>query len=417
MTGVLLIGLAVLNVLLIFVFTSAPIGHRKVQVSRRIQADRTQLWEALWPLGENASWENKIIEANALEEDQAVLKYSWPARDGSPIERRVVMEEVVPGEKFTLRIAEDSSLEQSFWKDFRETTELLDNGDGTVTVTITAHDKYKGLAFPVFRFFSLRRTISRLKDFAEKGNFNPIGIFEHPLSQLGFAAVSTLLIWPLFGMSQTGFMLAATLTLVVALHELGHMFAFRIMGHKSARMIFIPILGGIAIGGRPYDSRYEIAFVALMGAGFSALLVVPAILGSHAADLAGFRGLGAGLAIFAGFCAIFNLANLVPVWKFDGGQILRQLFQDAKSQLLGSAIIFACIFSTGIVAGVSIKILVSFGAMFAALSVLTSNIGAKPRHAMKPMSKAQYLGMIAGLALVFAIHSAGIMWAVQRFFG
>ena len=32
------------------------------------------------------------------------------------------------------------------------------------------------------------------------------------------------------------------------------------------------------------------------------------------------------LAALAGFAAVFNIANLVPVWKFDGGQVLRQIF-------------------------------------------------------------------------------------------
>jgi Zn-dependent protease len=415
--GVFIAGLALLNVLLIFLVTAAPIGHRSVKVSRRIRADREQLWEALWPLGDQASWENKIIEANAAEDGHAVLKYSWPGRDGMPIERRVAMEEVVPGEKFTIRVVEDSSLEQSFWDSFRETTQLTDHGDGTVTVTISAADKYKGLAFPIFRFFSLRRTVKRLKDFAEKGKFDPVGIFERPVSQFGFACVSTLLLWPLFGLTKTGLMLATMLTFVVALHEFGHIFAFRLMGHKSARMIFIPILGGIAVGGRPYDSRYEIAFVALMGAGFSAVLLLPAMLGSQVAGAAGFRELSASLAIFAGFCAMFNLANLVPVWRFDGGQVLRQLFRGEQSQLVASAVVFASIFAVGIFAGISLRMLVLFGAIFAAISVLTSNVGARPRHEMKPMSKPQHMGLIGGLFAVFAIHSAGILWAVQRFFG
>ena len=115
------------------------------------------------------------------------------------------------------------------------------------------------------------------------------------------------------------------LTAVVALHELGHMAAFRVMGHRKVRMIFIPLLGGIAIGGRPYDSRFEVAFVALMGAGFSAFLIPIAIASS---DLRTARPSAAAavLAALAGFAAFFNIANLVPVWKFDGGQVLRQIF-------------------------------------------------------------------------------------------
>ena len=105
--------------------------------------------------------------------------------------------------------------------------------------------------------------------------------------QLGFAVVSALILWPFFGLSCGGLVLAVDADDVVALHELGHMAAFRVMGHRRVRMIFIPLLGGIAIGGRPYDSRFEVAFVALMGAGFSAFVIPIAIASS---DLAGRDG-------------------------------------------------------------------------------------------------------------------------------
>ena len=138
--------------------------------------------------------------------------------------------------------------------------------------------------------------------------------------------VSALILWPFFGLSRGGLVLAVVLTTVVALHELGHMAAFRVMGHRRVRMIFIPLLGGIAIGGRPYDSRFEVAFVALMGAGFSAFVVPIAIASSDLADAHGHPLAAGVLATLAGFAAFFNIANLVPVWKFDGGQVLRQMF-------------------------------------------------------------------------------------------
>ena len=118
--------------------------------------------------------------------------------------------------------------------------------------------------------------------------------------------------------------MAAVLTTVVALHELGHMAAFRLMGHRKVRMIFIPLLGGIAIGGRPYDSRFEVAFVALMGAGFSAF-IVPVAIAQALFGGRGWRAAAGVLGTLAGCAALFNVANLVPVWKFDGGQVLRQI--------------------------------------------------------------------------------------------
>ena len=139
-------------------------------------------------------------------------------------------------------------------------------------------------------------------------------------------SLSALILWPLFGLTRRGLGAGRVLTAVVALHELGHMAAFRVMGHRKVRMIFIPLLGGIAIGGRPYDSRFEVAFVALMGAGFSAFLVPIAIASSDLARPTGYPLAAGVLATLAGFAALFNIANLVPVWKFDGGQVLRQIF-------------------------------------------------------------------------------------------
>ena len=137
--------------------------------------------------------------------------------------------------------------------------------------------------------------------------------------------LSAFILWPFFGLTSGGFAVAQVLTTVVALHELGHMAAFRMMGHRKVRMIFVPLLGGIAIGGRPYDSRFEVAFVALMGAGFSAFLVPIAIAACAYAAGEGWRAAAGVLGTLAGIAALFNVANLVPVWKFDGGQVLRQI--------------------------------------------------------------------------------------------
>ena len=224
-----------------------------------------------------------------------------------------------------MRVEDNSSLAVSFWADYREDNAIAES-DGGSLVTLRRTDRYRGLAFLVFRFFAMRRELARLKQWAETGAFARGGLFERPITQLGFAVVSALILWPLFGLSPRGLVLAVVLTAVVALHELGHMAAFRVMGHRRVRMIFIPLLGGIAIGGRPYDSRFEVAFVALMGAGFSAFVIPIAIASSDLADRAGHPLAAGVLATLAGFAAFFNIANLVPVWKFDGGQVLRQIF-------------------------------------------------------------------------------------------
>ena len=119
------------------------------------------------------------------------------------------------------------------------------------------------------------------------------------------------------------------------------MAAFRMMGHRKVRMIFVPLLGGIAIGGRPYDSRFEVAFVALMGAGFSAFLVPIAIAACGYAAGEGWRAAAGVLGTLAGIAALFNIANLVPVWKFDGGQVLRQICPGPVTLALSSFVLLS----------------------------------------------------------------------------
>jgi Zn-dependent protease len=192
------------------------------------------------------------------------------------------------------------------------------------------------------------------------------------------------------------------------------MAAFRVMGHRRVRMIFIPLLGGIAIGGRPYDSRFEVAFVALMGAGFSAFVIPIAIASSDFAGRTGYPLAAGILATLAGFAAFFNIANLVPVWKFDGGQVLRQVFPSELSLAFVSFATLLAFLALGHFAGLSMQLLIAFGAVFAVLSLITTGSGVKPRHELKPLVGFERAALAAAFAACFAVHFYGVMWAVAK---
>jgi len=402
------------NLGLIFLLMTVPLGLRTVTVSRLVAADRHRLWQALWPLGSDAGWSGEILSAQALGgEGMARISLSWEGRDGQPIERTVALEDVVAGSRFSMRILDDTSLDASFWTDYRETAELVAEGSGT-RVTLGQTDRYRGTAFLVFRYFALRRELGKLRGWARTGEYRKGGWFEHPLSQVGFAILSAFILWPFFGLNLGGLALAAILTSVVALHELGHMAAFRLTGHRKVRMIFIPLLGGIAIGGRPYDSRFEVAFVALMGAGFSAFLVPVLIAASGLANGEGHRAAGALLATLAGCAALFNIANLVPVWKFDGGQVLRQICPGPIALALASFFLLSALLALGWQAGFSSGFLLAAGAVFLILSLLTMGSAVKPRHELKPIRTFDRFAMAGALLAVFAIHGYGLLWASAR---
>jgi Zn-dependent protease len=406
---IVVVALVACNLGLIFVLMTMPLGMRTLRRSRLIRADRNKLWHALWPLGSHATWSGETLSVTGFR-GGARITLSWEGRDGQPIQRKVAFDDVVQGRRFSMRVVDDSSLDPSFWGHYRETTELLCEGDA-VRVTVSQTDRYRGVAFLIFRYFAMRRELGKLKAWAETGHFRKGGLFEHPLSQVGFAVLSALIFWPFFGLTAGGLVLAATLTFVVALHELGHMAAFRLMGHRKVRMIFIPLLGGVAIGGRPYDSRFEVAFVALMGAGFSALLVPVLIAASTLSGAAGHPLAAMLLAVFAGCAALFNIANLVPVWKFDGGQVLRQICPGPLALGLASFGLLSAFLALGWHAGFPPKFLLAAGAIFACLSLLTMGAGVRPRHELKPIHTFDRFAIGAGLLAVFVIHGCGVLWA------
>lgn len=415
MSPLVVAALVALNLAVIFLLLAAPLGERRIARRVRVAAPRQLLWSALWPLGENAGWSGEMLSAHVVpgSPDRVRVRLSWEGRDGSPIEKLLRLSDVVVGERLREQVEDDSSLDPIFWSHYREEIVLEDAGAETL-VTVTRTDRYRGLAFLIFRYFAMRRELTRLKEWAETGTVTRRFIFERPLTQLGIAVLSAFILWPFFGLSLGGLVLASVLTMVVALHELGHMAAFRLMGHRKVRMIFIPLLGGIAIGGRPYDSRFEVAFVALMGAGFSAFLVPIAIASSDFAERGGHPATAAVLAVVAGVAAFFNIANLVPVWKFDGGQVLRQLCPGPVMLAAASFTTLSAFLALGRLTGVSSALLVGMGAVFAVLSLMTTGNAVKPRHELKPIRSAERLGLAAAFAAVFAIHFCGVLWAYQR---
>ncbi len=404
------------NVGLIFLLIVAPLGARTLSVKADVDSPRKRLWHALFPLGDHVGWSGEILDAvqHEARSDQVRLSMSWEGRDGQPITRIAQLHDVVPEERFSMTIVDDSALDANFWANYRRTAVLREAG-GRTEVVLSQTDRYRGLAFMAFRYFSLRRELNRIVTWAKTGSFERTAVFEHPATQLGMAVLSALLLWPLFGMTAMGLLLAGILTLVVALHELRHMAAFRVTGHKSARMIFIPVLGGIAIGGRPYDRRFEVAFVALMGAGFSAFLVPVAIAAWTWAKASGHEFTADVFAAFAAFCAFFNLANLVPVWKFDGGQVLRQICRSRATLAFSSFVLLTVFLGLGYGAGIPTEVLLIAGGVFVLLSLMTAGGGVKPKYELTPLDPAERVMAVAGLVAVFAIHGLGVLWAADNF--
>lgn len=412
MPGWAAVALIVVNLGLIFLLIAAPVGVRSISRTVRIAAPAGRVWDAVYPLGNDAGWSGEILAAEPVADrpDRVQLVVDWEGRDGLPIRRVAELSDVSRERAFSMRIVEDSSLDAGFWAGFSEQAELEPEGD-SVRLTIRQTDSYRGAAFLAFRYFALRRRMAKLKRWTETGVYRRGGMFEHPLTQVAMAVASVMILWTLTGFTVGGLAFAVMLTLVVALHELGHMAAFRVTGHRHTRMIFIPLLGGIAIGGRPYDSHFEVAFVSLMGAGFSAFLVPPLMQAGAMAVAADNVHGGNFMAALVGCIALFNLANLVPVWKFDGGQVLRQICTPGLPLAISSFVLLGLFLAVGWLAGFPPAVVLTSGGVFAVLSLMTSGDSVKPRDALTPIDLGGRFALAAALVAVIFIHGLGVIWA------
>lgn len=110
----------------------------------------------------------------------------------------------------------------------------------------------------------------------------------------------------------------------VVLHEIGHVVAYRLMGHRDATFRLLPMLAMRPISQSAPRSEAHELFITLMGAGFSIAPMVTAMLMWQGADGL-YPRLATGLHIFASTVAALNFINLLPLWPLDGGRLLRML--------------------------------------------------------------------------------------------
>jgi Zn-dependent protease len=112
-----------------------------------------------------------------------------------------------------------------------------------------------------------------------------------------------------------GWKVAVLITIGVAFHETGHIWAAHRMGLKTKGFYLIPLLGGAAIIDDAYDTYWKQAFTVLMGP----------IWGGTLAFGCGLMYWLTGSMAWAGaaqWLAWMNMFNLLPLAFLDGGQIL-----------------------------------------------------------------------------------------------
>jgi Zn-dependent protease len=406
--------LLIANLGLIWLLLAAPIGVRTIRMRRFFDVRPERIWDMVYPLGRDRLWFPSILSSEpGVEKGRVVQRFAHSDRRGNPISRTLAVdiEQTSDRHAYEARVVEDSALDAGFWANYRE-RRTVEAGTAGTELIVEQTDRYRGLAFYIFRFFMLRREMNQLDVWLRTGRAVRSGLFEHPATQGALAVFSTLLLWPFFGLSASGLMLSTMLTVVIALHELGHLAAYRAFGHKTVRMIFIPLLGGVAIGGRPYNSVFEVAVCALMGAGLSAFLV-PILIAIDATAHSSW--LSSHAVTFLLVLGAFNFLNLLPMSRFDGGQVLKQVFPTRDGLLGATFLVTAGILWTGWHIGIPVQALFG-GLTVMALLSFTGSSSVRPREALHDMSGTERLAAGFGYYAVLAIHAYGLIYACDRIF-
>ncbi len=110
------------------------------------------------------------------------------------------------------------------------------------------------------------------------------------------------------------------------LHEMGHLWAMKRYGLKTKGVYFIPLLGAAAVSEDRFPSRKAETVIALMGPlwGFGLAL---ATFGGYLATREPI------FAALAGWMAMINLFNLLPINPLDGGRVMKSIAYSVSSRL------------------------------------------------------------------------------------
>lgn len=109
-------------------------------------------------------------------------------------------------------------------------------------------------------------------------------------------------------------------------HELGHIIAMKRCGLNTKGIYFIPFLGAAAVTDEMFKSRRDEAYIAIMGPIFGLALSGIALIIYMITQNALF-------AAAAGWMAMVNLFNLLPINPLDGGRIMKSIAFSTNSKL------------------------------------------------------------------------------------
>jgi Zn-dependent protease len=187
----------------------------------------------------------------------------------------------------------------------------------------------------------------------------------------------------------------------IAIHEFGHVAAYRAMGHNDARFRMVPLLGGVAISGKLPKTQLADYYIAIMGPGIMLPVLVVSGIASQLLIPYSFTLATWAYAMFL-ITGLINFFNLLPLWPLDGGRILRTLTY-SWSPLASRYITLAMSIGLAIWAFYAQHILIFLVALFGFSSARRIAV---INRAQPPMTSSQSL--IATIAYLSALAAHGL---------
>jgi len=301
--------------------------------------------------------------------------------------------------------------------------------DGASLVTLQRTDRYRGLAFLAFRFFfAMRaRACPRLKQWAETGLLRAAAACSNgPITQLGFcrgvgadpvafsSGCRAGRAGACRGVDDRGRACTSSATMA----------AFRVMGASPRAHDLHPrCLAGSPSAGRPLRQPFRGCLRRADGAPASRPSSSPIAIAlqrfSRAAmAIRWLRGILATARRFSPHSS--TSPTLVPVWKFDGGQVLAAGIPRAGCRLAFMSFATPARFSLAarpLSPGCRCSCCSRSERSFAVLSLITTGSGRQgPRYELKTAGRLRARRALRPLFLphAFAVHFYGVMWAMAR---
>jgi Zn-dependent protease len=233
----------------------------------------------------------------------------------------------------------------------------------------------------------------------------PIVAGSGSLGVSGFNGVSVLIAFAVFVGAAATLGLSFGLPLIAALllHELGHVLAYRMLGHENARFRLVPLLGNTKISDRPLKTDGEEFFVAIMGPAFG---LAPLVLAMTLSVMLGstMPEVSRALWIFAVTSGAVNFISLLPFWPFNGARCTRAAVANFWPALAPAMTVFmSTAFATASLRTGSVALMVMAG-------VGAQSLFRKPRHDRVSMSADTGLIALSAYSFTMAAHfTAGWM--------